>query len=136
MPRGDRTGPAGLGPRTGRAAGYCAGYSVPGYQNPLPDQGYGRFGGGRGRGRGFFGRGHGRGRGFGYGYYATGLPGWARYGEYAPEDNIPAAITPSREAELLKNQAKLLEEDLTAVNKRIRELETRAAGEEKQTKES
>ena len=34
MPRGDRTGPAGMGPMTGRAAGYCAGYSTPGYMNP------------------------------------------------------------------------------------------------------
>jgi hypothetical protein len=34
MPRGDRTGPAGMGPMTGRAAGYCAGYNVPGYMNP------------------------------------------------------------------------------------------------------
>jgi len=36
MPFGDGTGPAGLGPMTGRAAGYCAGYGVPGYMNPLP----------------------------------------------------------------------------------------------------
>jgi len=36
MPRGDGTGPAGMGPMTGRAAGYCAGYGVPGYMNPIP----------------------------------------------------------------------------------------------------
>ncbi|RKY23605.1 MAG: hypothetical protein DRP62_05580 [Planctomycetota bacterium] len=34
MPGGDRTGPAGMGPMTGRAAGFCAGYPVPGYMNP------------------------------------------------------------------------------------------------------
>jgi hypothetical protein len=34
MPAGDGTGPMGMGPFTGRAAGYCAGYSVPGYMNP------------------------------------------------------------------------------------------------------
>lgn len=34
MPRGDGTGPAGLGPMTGRAAGHCAGYDGPGYFNP------------------------------------------------------------------------------------------------------
>ncbi|MCK4238634.1 MAG: DUF5320 domain-containing protein, partial [Candidatus Lokiarchaeota archaeon] len=28
MPGGDRTGPGGLGPMTGRALGYCAGYST------------------------------------------------------------------------------------------------------------
>lgn len=45
MPAGDGTGPAGLGPMTGRAAGYCAGYPVPGFVNPAPrgGVGYGRF---------------------------------------------------------------------------------------------
>lgn len=36
MPRGDGTGPQGLGPMTGRGAGFCSGYGVPGYANPLP----------------------------------------------------------------------------------------------------
>ncbi len=35
MPFGDRTGPMGLGPTTGRAAGFCAGFPVPGYINPM-----------------------------------------------------------------------------------------------------
>jgi len=35
MPRGDGTGPVGLGPMTGRAAGFCAGFPVPGYMNPV-----------------------------------------------------------------------------------------------------
>jgi hypothetical protein len=60
MPRGDGTGPAGMGPMTGRAAGYCAGYPVPGYMNPVG-------------GRGFGGRGRGGGRGRRNWYYATGL---------------------------------------------------------------
>ena len=47
MPRGDKTGPGGAGPMTGRAAGYCAGYSVPGYLNPV-------CGHGRGFGRGWY----------------------------------------------------------------------------------
>ena len=34
MPRGDGTGPDGMGSMTGRAVGYCAGYSVPGFANP------------------------------------------------------------------------------------------------------
>ncbi len=33
MPGGDGTGPQGLGPMTGRGAGYCAGFSLPGYNN-------------------------------------------------------------------------------------------------------
>ena len=49
MPSGDKTGPSGLGRMTGRAAGYCSGFSVPGFMNPI--DGYGR-GLGRGRGRG------------------------------------------------------------------------------------
>jgi len=100
MPFGDGTGPAGLGPMTGRAAGYCAGFPVPGYMNPVPG-GVGYYGGsfgpygagsygygagysapyagrfnpwfGRGFGFGFgrgFGRGRGRGRGQGIGRFA------------------------------------------------------------------
>ena len=34
MPRGHGTGPMGMGPMTGRAAGYCASYPVPGFMNP------------------------------------------------------------------------------------------------------
>jgi len=41
MPRGDGTGPMGFGPMTGRAAGYCAGYGVPGFMNPIPGAGIG-----------------------------------------------------------------------------------------------
>ncbi len=58
MPGGDRTGPLGLGPRTGRGMGYCSGYNRPGFMNRW----FGRFGFGR------FGRGFSRGRGFGRGF--------------------------------------------------------------------
>jgi hypothetical protein len=40
MPAGDGTGPLGFGPMTGRAAGYCAGYPVPGYMYPTPGRGF------------------------------------------------------------------------------------------------
>lgn len=75
MPSGNGTGPAGMGPMTGRAAGYCAGYPVPGYMNPAAGRfmygvpyGYPAYGAFWPRGRGFgmglgFGRGRGRGRG-------------------------------------------------------------------------
>ncbi|MEA1871201.1 MAG: DUF5320 family protein, partial [Candidatus Bipolaricaulota bacterium] len=33
MPRGDRTGPGGMGPMTGRGAGYCSGSAAPGFMN-------------------------------------------------------------------------------------------------------
>jgi len=45
MPRGDATGPTGMGSMTGRAAGFCAGYNMPGYLNK---------GGGPGRRNRFF----------------------------------------------------------------------------------
>lgn len=64
MPGGDRTGPAGQGPMTGRGAGPCGSGQGRG---ALGGRGRG-FGGGRGggfgRGRGY-GAGRGRGRGFG-----------------------------------------------------------------------
>ena len=47
MPRGDGTGPLGMGPITGRGAGYCAGFPTPGSMDPLR----GRMGLGFGRAR-------------------------------------------------------------------------------------
>lgn len=126
MPGGDRTGPAGLGPMTGRAAGYCAGYPVPGYMNPVGGRGrgFGR-GWGRGRGRGF-GRGWGFGRGFGWqGYgYPYDMDPYAGY-PYAPE------VAPQQETEMLKEQAKAIKEELGAINQRIKELEASAKTEKK-----
>lgn len=58
MPRLDKTGPRGQGPRTGRGFGYCP----PGF-----GQGFG-YGFGRGWGRGF-GPGPGWGMGFGWPFY-------------------------------------------------------------------
>jgi len=120
MPAGDRTGPMGFGPMTGRAAGYCAGYSVPGYANA--------FGG-----RGGVGRGRGGGWGWRNRYRATGVPGWAWFGAGAPvAAQVPfaaqAGVTGAAdEAELLKNQAKYLEDALDGLRKRIEELDKQAA---------
>jgi len=41
MPFGDGTGPRGLGPMTGRRAGFCAGFGVPGFANPISRRGIG-----------------------------------------------------------------------------------------------
>ncbi|MEA4849317.1 MAG: DUF5320 domain-containing protein [Clostridiaceae bacterium] len=52
MPRGDGTGPMGMGQMTGRGAGFCAGFAAPGYANRV---GFGcGFGGGRGFRRMFY----------------------------------------------------------------------------------
>jgi hypothetical protein len=130
MPRGDGTGPLGLGPMTGRAAGYCAGYPVPGYMNPIPGRGY------FGWGCGWFGRG----RGFRHWYYATGLPGWARaslgypaFGGWVNPFLYPygAEITPKQEADILKKQAEALEKELEDIRSRIETLEKLQNQEEK-----
>ena len=42
MPRGDRRGPEGTGPMTGRALGYCAGNNQPGFAAEAAPQGAGR----------------------------------------------------------------------------------------------
>ncbi len=132
MPGGDGTGPMGMGPMTGRAAGYCAGYAVPGFMNPVG----GRGGWGRGRGGGF----GGHGRGWRNMYWATGLPGWARSAWGVPYAPAPAAAAAgpyaahpyapptSRDAELeaLRSQADYFSGALEEIRKRIDELE--AAG--------
>jgi hypothetical protein len=117
MPGGDRTGPMGLGPMTGRAAGYCGGYGVPGYMNPIPGRG---FGGGFGRGRGGWGGG---GRGWRHWYYATGLPGWARSGWGVPTPYY-APPTPGAEREYLDDVAKTLQDQLDGIKKRLDQLST------------
>jgi hypothetical protein len=122
MPGGDRTGPMGMGPMTGRGAGYCAGLGMPGYANPAPGRGFG-MGGGRGRG-------FGAGRGFRHRYYATGLPGWMRFGGWpAPYAATSAATDEGGEKQWLEAQARSLQGELEEIKKRLQELESgRAEG--------
>lgn len=71
MPRYDRSGPVGAGPRTGRGLGRCGRPDdrTAGPEDSYPDYRAGWFGRSRGggRGRGFGGGGWGRRRGFGMG---------------------------------------------------------------------
>jgi len=113
MPGGDRTGPMGMGPMTGRAAGFCAGYPIPGYANPVGGRGY------FGRGRGFMGRGGGH--GWRNWVYTTGLPGWARTGFGFSGPVGPT--TAEQELEGLKQQADFLQNSLSQINERIGQLE-------------
>jgi len=124
MPGGDGTGPLGMGAMTGRAAGFCAGYGMPGYMNPIPGRGFGM---GFGRGRGF---GGGGGRGWRNRFYATGLPGWAGAGvPYGAPYATPYATAPTKEQELeaLKGQAEYFENAMGDIRKRLQELETEKA---------
>lgn len=116
MPRGDGTGPAGMGPMTGRGGGYCAGYQTPGYANPVG-------------GRGFWGFGRrGGGRGYRHWFWATGLPRWARAGAgFLAGGPAPTAQAPEtergRELEDLRQRAGFFESALGELRKRIDELE-------------
>lgn len=149
MPRGDGTGPWGLGPMTGRAAGFCAGYPAPGFVNPIPGRGWfglGRGGWpwGRGRGRGF-GMGRGWWRGFypytspyGYAPYASvyGYPERAPYYSptygyppYNPSFSQPAygysgypQPTKEQELQMLKDEANALKSEMEAIEAQIKEL--------------
>jgi len=112
MPWGNRTGPEGFGPRTGRGLGYCSGYDRPGYMNDLaPRRGFGR---GYGYGAGF-GRGYGRGFGAGYGY------GGSVYG-YPPVDYTNYNYSSENETEYLKNTANALEKELKDIQARLKEI--------------
>ena len=121
MPRGDRTGPQGMGPMTGRGAGFCTGNNAPGYMNPGPGMGM-RRGGGRGMGMG------GGGARGGWGnrnwFRATGLTGWMRAGMGAPWGmGGVAEPTPEQEVEMLRAQASELESALGQINQRLDEIQ-------------
>ena len=94
MPRGDKTGPNGNGPMTGRMMGNCV----------SNDQNYGRdFGGGsfrRGGGRGFSG-------GFGF-----------RGGNYNYNSNFTPNVS---EKTLLENEIRILKDQLNSLEKQLTE---------------
>jgi len=118
MPRGNRMGPEGRGPRTGRGAGYCGGYEVPGFANPAAGYGYG-WGPGRFYRTGF-GQGAG-GHGWRHWFHATGRPGWARFG-YGPFWEEPAVVGREAELEALQQEAEWLKDRLELVQQRLEEL--------------
>lgn len=125
MPGGDRTGPRGMGPMTGRGAGRCGGFAGPGYANPAIGRGFG-WGAGRGAGRGYGRGGGGRGRGWGRGFCAGWGPGWTGYGAYPVHYGYPAP-DPDLEKQALRNQADALEAELDGIKKRLAEVEAAEA---------
>ena len=99
MPRGDRMGPSGEGPTTGRGMGYCTGNEHPGYGNSFSNRA-------RGFGRGFHGGpGYGRGAGFGFrGGYGS---------------NNPGNISDVSEKTLIENEIRILKDQLSALEDRL-----------------
>lgn len=117
MPGGDRTGPLGAGPMTGRGAGYCAGYPMPGFVNPMARYGFSMRGS------------RGGGRGHRHWFYATGLTGWQRDmhgfpGPFPYSAPFNPVITQEQEAEMLKAQVDEMENTLSEMKKRVKELES------------
>lgn len=135
MPRGDRTGPNGMGPMTGRAAGFCAGAGAPGYANYGFGRGFGAWGRGRGAGCGF-GRGGGGGRFRGWfnriGFMGRqraygGVPAWGGDPAYVYY-GTPAMPTREQELDSLKAQAEYLEDALESIQIQIKNLEGSTGG--------
>lgn len=129
MRGGDGTGPMGMGPMTGRGAGYCAGFPSPGFVNPIGS----RLGLGLGRGRAFS----------RYGYYgAGGFPNipYAPYPAYGGTGAVPygfpqasgitpgsapfaTGLSPEQELNFPKDQGGALKSQIDQINCCIKELE-------------
>jgi len=95
MPGGDRTGPMGMGPMTGRGSGNCAVLLPVGHTNTMPGRGFARGRGGRGLGRGF-----------------------RRGMDYSP------VLSSQEEAKLLKTETSSMQNEINSINARIKELES------------
>ncbi len=94
MPFGNRTGPMGQGPMTGRGLGFCSGSPSPGYTKPS----------------------FGRGRGFRNWYRATGSNGWQR----ARMNRYPS---PQQEKEMLAGEKEAIQSQIKALKEQMKELE-------------
>lgn len=115
MPRGDGTGPNGMGSGTGRAMGYCSGAQAPGYARTSG------AGPGRGRGQAGFGRGCGRGRGRG------GFGGIWRRGIMDEVQVVMVAQEASQtERQYLQGRLKAMEASLAVIKARLESLDSQA----------
>lgn len=92
MPGGDRTGPNGQGPKTGRGLGFCTGNTQPGYSQPK------RLGLRRG-----YGQGYNQGRGL--------------RGRFIQRQDIE--ISNEDEANNLRQQLTILETEIDHIKKRL-----------------
>ncbi len=119
MPGGDRRGPEGAGPMTGRGAGFCSGNDQPGYMSSGTGRGMAmRRGGGFGARRmdRFIPRPGGIGRGGRFGGYGMNR-GYRGYAERVPAADTAAAA--AEERSMLAAEAEMLQRELDAIRKRI-----------------
>ena len=98
MPRGDRTGPMGMGPMTGRKAGYCNGFTDSGDLRSVPQR---------------FACGIGRRQGRRRMCVKTGLPGWMHV------ENSASSEAGFDENSFLQCQAEYLELQLEEIKRRM-----------------
>lgn len=106
MPRGDKTGPFGEGPKTGRQMGYCTGYDSHGFANMQTKW----RGIGRGSGRGFC---RGPGGGFGRGIGPGSRHGYGR---------DCGAVPDVSEKTLIENEIRVLKDQLASLEDRLSKL--------------
>ena len=99
MPRGDRMGPSGDGPKSGRGMGNCTGNEHPGYMNSFSNRG-----GGYGR-RFHVGPAYGRGGGFGF---------RGGYNNYYQE-----GVADVSEKTLIENDIRILKDQLSALEDQL-----------------
>ena len=120
MPRGDRTGPTGVGPGTGRMKGFCMGFGSSGTLNSSQNSAYpGRGGGSRGWRNRFF---------------NAGLTGWRRSAGFGPRQDTGEfadpglGFEPEPQLETLKAQAGYLEKVLEGIKRRIQKMQSGTEG--------
>ena len=103
MPRGDKTGPNGMGTKTGRGLGYCAGNNRAGFENEMA--GYGRGNGlGRRNRQGEIGFGGRQGRGFNHGFHSSN----------------PSTYVALKEKTLIENEINSLKDQLESLEIRLK----------------
>lgn len=109
MPGGNRTGPDGLGPRTGRRFGFCSGYDSPGFTKGVPR-------GGAGTGRGY-------GRGFGRGFGRQVRPrGFGRGPDPYVQEQEPTALSKEEQRNMLKDELDQIRSEKAEIEKRLKDL--------------
>ncbi|MFW6327886.1 MAG: DUF5320 domain-containing protein [Bacteroidota bacterium] len=96
MPAGNKQGPEGMGPMSGRGMGYCSGNNVPGYEMP-----------------------GGRGRGLPFGAGARRQQEWRHNNAFQHPSHSPDARD---EISQLRSENQMLKKQMDEINRKIDEL--------------